>query len=115
VKLREKRRVSARLRRRYDLARTPLERLTECVDADQKKLTQLRTLQHQLDPFELARRIDQALTGIQRLANRRVNPAAPTRPPAIKPRHDLILPSARKEHAFLPRTIVEADDVAEAA
>jgi hypothetical protein len=105
VKLREKRRVGARLRRRYDLARTPLERLTECAEADQQKLTQLQTLQHQLDPFELARRIDQALTGLQRLANRRVSPAAPTRPPAIKRRHDLILPSARKEHAFLSHTL----------
>jgi hypothetical protein len=105
VKLREKRRVGARLRRRYDLARTPLERLSECAEADQKKLAQLRTLQNQLDPFELARRIDQALTGLQRLANRRVNPAAPTRPPPIKPRHDLILPSARKEHAFLSHTL----------
>lgn len=102
VKLREKRRVGARLRRRYDLARTPLERLTECAEADQKKLAQLRLLQNQIDPFELARRIDRALTAIQRLANRRVHPAAPTRPPAIKPRHHLILPSARKEHAFLP-------------
>lgn len=80
VKLVEKRRVGARLRRRYDRPRTPLERLETCADADPVKLRALAQLCAQLDPFALAQQIDQGLARIYRLANQRVSPATVTKP-----------------------------------
>ena len=68
VKLVEKRRVGARLRRRYDRPRTPLERLETWADADPVKLR------------ALAQQIDQGLARIYRLANQRVSPATVTKP-----------------------------------
>lgn len=87
VKLIEKRRVGARVRRRYDAPRTPLERVAACPEADPQKLRVLLKLRGELDPFALAEQIDQALVQIYRLANQRVTPAAPTRPP--QPRRKL--------------------------
>ena len=68
VKLVEKRRVGARLRRRYDRPRTPLERLETWANADPVKLR------------ALAQQIDQGLARIYRLANQRVSPATVTKP-----------------------------------
>jgi hypothetical protein len=81
VKLIEKRRVGARVRRRYDAPRTPLERVAACPEADPQKLQVSLKLRGELDPFALAEQIDRALVQIYRLANQRVTPAAPTRPP----------------------------------
>lgn len=80
VKLVEKRRVGARLRRRYDPPRTPLERLETCADADPVKLRALTQLHAQLDPFALAQQIDQGLARIYGLANQRVSPTTVTKP-----------------------------------
>ena len=80
VKLVEKRRVGARLRRRYDRPRTPLERLETCADADPVKLRALTQLHARLDPFALAQQIDQGLARIYGLANQRVSPATVTKP-----------------------------------
>jgi hypothetical protein len=76
VKLIEKKRVGAQIRRRYDVPRTPLERVETCADADRAKVRGLQQLRRQLDPIALAQRIDQQLTRIYRLANQRVSPAA---------------------------------------
>jgi hypothetical protein len=76
VKLIEKRRVGARIRRRYDAPRTPLERVEACTDVDREKVRALQHLRAQLDPIALAQRIDQQLTQVYRLANQRVSPAA---------------------------------------
>jgi hypothetical protein len=83
VKLVEKRRVGARLRRRYDAARTPLERVTASAGVDQAKVRTLRQLQADLDPFELAQRIDRALARVYGLANQRVSPAAAVKNPRV--------------------------------
>ena len=80
VKLVEKRRVGARIRRRYDRPRTPLERLETCADADPVKLRALAQLRARLDPLVLAQQIDQGLARIYRLANQRVSPATVTKP-----------------------------------
>jgi hypothetical protein len=80
VKLVEKRRVGARLRRRYDVPRTPLERLETCADADPAKIRALQQFRARLDPFALAQQIDQGLARIYRLANQRVSPATVTKP-----------------------------------
>ncbi len=83
VKLVEKRRVGARLRRRYDAPRTPLERVEACAEADPAKVRALRQLRARLDPFVLAQRIDQGLADVYRLANHRVSPAAPAKNPRV--------------------------------
>ena len=83
VKLIEKRRVGARLRRRYDAPRTPLERVAACADADRPQVETLHHLRAHLDPFGLAQRIDQGLARVYRLANQRVSPAATTRNPRV--------------------------------
>jgi len=76
VKLVEKRRVGARLRRRYDAPRTPLERLATCAEVAPATVRALQQLQARLDPLELARRVDDGLTRVYDLANHRVSPAA---------------------------------------
>ena len=76
VKLIEKRRVGARLRRRYDAPQTPLERVVACAAIDRATVRALLQRRSQLDPIALAERIDQQLTQVYRLANQRVSPAA---------------------------------------
>lgn len=84
VKLREKKRVGARIRRRYDAPRTPLERVEACAAAaDSEQLRALRHLRARLNPFALAERIDRQLAAVYRLANHRVSPAAPTKNPRV--------------------------------
>jgi hypothetical protein len=79
VKLRDKRRVGARVRRRYDAPQTPLDRLRVCASADCATVAQLEQLRAATDPFALARHIAGQLTRIYQLANHRVSPAAATR------------------------------------
>jgi hypothetical protein len=76
VTLLEKRRVGARLQRRYDAPRTPLERVAACAEVARETVRALQQLRDRLDPFLLAQRIDHGLTGVYRLANQRVSPAA---------------------------------------
>jgi hypothetical protein len=83
VKLIEKTRVGARIRRRYDAPRTPLERVEACAEVDPEKLRALRHLRARLNPFELAQRIDRQLAAVYCLANQRVSPAAPTKNPRV--------------------------------
>jgi hypothetical protein len=83
VKLVRKERVGARVRRRYDAPRTPLERVRACPDADDAKVAALTALRDRLDPFALARTIDQKLERLYALANHRQSPppVAPGQPP----------------------------------
>lgn len=83
VKLVAKHRVGARVRRRYEAPRTPLERLEGCAEADPVKLRALTELRARLDPFALAQQIDQGLARVYRLANQRVSPAAPANNPRV--------------------------------
>jgi hypothetical protein len=62
------------VRRVYDAARTPFERVRECVQADPEKVAKLEELRKRLDPFQLSRIIDRKLDRISRLANRRLSP-----------------------------------------
>ncbi len=77
MKLVTKERLGARVRRRYDGPRTPLERVRQASAADPARVAALVELQRTLDPFALAQRIDQALAVIYRLANHRVRAPAP--------------------------------------
>jgi transposase InsO family protein len=74
VKLLKKVRVGSKVRRVYDAARTPLERVRECAGADAQKVAQLEQLRKQLDPFQLSRSVERQLERISRLANRRLSP-----------------------------------------
>ena len=77
VKLVTKERVGARVRRRYDGPRTPLERVRECPGADATRVAALVAQQRTLDPFVLAQRIDEGLGRVYQLANHRVRASAP--------------------------------------
>jgi hypothetical protein len=74
VKLVRKERVGAKLRRRYDAPRTPLERLLERPELDQAALAQLVALRDGIDPFALSRSINRQLELIYTLSNSRHNP-----------------------------------------
>jgi transposase InsO family protein len=76
VKLESKVRVGSRLRRRYSLAQTPLDRLLTHTEVDLQKAQELRTLRETLDPFELSKAIDRKLQRIYRLANSTLSPKA---------------------------------------
>ena len=74
VKLVKKVRVGSRVRRIYEAARTPFERVRECAQADPEQVAKLEELRKRLDPFQLSRIIDRKLDRIGRLANRRLSP-----------------------------------------
>ncbi len=76
VKLVEKVRVGARVRRVYDRPQTPLERVLACPEADPGKAARLTTLREQLDPFLLSQAIDQKLERLYALAHSRPTAAA---------------------------------------
>ncbi len=76
VRLRRKVRVGSRLKRVYEQAQTPLDRLLTPDGADPAQVTALRRLRVRLDPFVLAVAIEQKLAGIYRLAHRRPGGAA---------------------------------------
>ena len=83
VKLLEKRRVGARLRRRYDAPRTPFDRVAACPEVDRATVRALEQQRARLDPIALAARIDQQLSQVYRSANQRVSPAAAPPPRGI--------------------------------
>jgi hypothetical protein len=75
VKLLRKVRVGARVRRVYDAARSPLERVQQSGEGEVKALDQLHAQQENLDPFELNRRIEEKLAEIYELAHRNLSPS----------------------------------------
>jgi len=89
VKLAKKVRVGSRLKRVYDAAQTPLDRVAACPDANRLKVAALRQLRARLDPFVLAQRIDERLAHIFRLATRtrrvRVSTSAQVIHPSPRP------------------------------
>src|SRR5713101_6967022 len=84
VKLLRKERVGARVRRRYDTPRTPLDRVLACPALRPEVAAQLRRRRAALDPFALARAIAQQLERIYALATMR--PSTPPTPAAPVPR-----------------------------
>jgi hypothetical protein len=76
VKLLTKERVGAKVRRRYDAPRTPLDRVRACPEAEPAQVATYVALQQRLDPFELAERIDRGLARVYHLANQRVRASA---------------------------------------
>ncbi len=85
VKLLRKDRVGARVRRRYDRPRTPLERVLACPEVRPEVAAQLLRQRDSRDPFSLARIIEQKLERIYALANPRHSPlTAPTTPVPVR-------------------------------
>ncbi len=74
VKLVKKMRVGSKLRRVYDAAQTPLQRVLASGQADATRVAELKKLRLSLDPFQLSRQIDQKLQRIYTMANRRLSP-----------------------------------------
>jgi hypothetical protein len=70
MKLLTKVRKGSRLIRRYDRPQTPFARVCACPEADPKKVSALRRVLAQTDPFALSQRIDQQLERLYRMARR---------------------------------------------
>jgi hypothetical protein len=81
VRLVSKKRVGAKLKRRYDAPRTPLERLLEHPASDRASLARLLALRDSLDPFALSGSVDRQLVAIYAMSNSRHSPK-PVAPPA---------------------------------
>ncbi len=79
VKLVRKERIGARLRRRYDAPRTPLDRLLQaCPGVDPAPVASWVALRDQLDPFTLSQAIDRKIERLVALAPvRRTRPTPP--------------------------------------
>src|SRR2546426_8985300 len=82
VKLLAKERVGARVRRRYDAPRTPLERVLACPEITPQVAAELQRQRDRLDPFALAAAIDTKLERIYALANPHHRPPLSAEPPA---------------------------------
>lgn len=76
VKLVKKTHVGSKLRRVYDAPQTPLERVASSLQGDSARVAELKELRKSLDPFRLAKVIDQKLERIYKLTNRRLSPKA---------------------------------------
>jgi hypothetical protein len=76
VKLVKKVRVGSKVRRVYDAAQTPLERVLAGGQFKKDQAAELRKLHLSLDPFQLGKVIDQKLERIYERANRRLSPKA---------------------------------------
>jgi hypothetical protein len=87
VKLVGKERVGARLRRRYDAPRTPLDRLQGCPAADPATVASWVALRDQLDPFALSQAIDRKIERLVALAPTPRARVTRRRPPARRPSH----------------------------
>ena len=82
VKLIRKERVGSRIRRRYDVPRTPLERVLACPEIRPEVAAHLQRQRDGCDPFALARAIEQHLERIYALANPRHTTPATLATPA---------------------------------
>ncbi len=85
VKLVRKERVGARLHRRYDAPRTPLDRLQTCPEADPATVAQWVGLREQLDPFALSQTIDRKIERLVALATTPRSRLTPPPPEATAP------------------------------
>lgn len=78
VKLANKIRIGSRIKRVYEDAKTPLDRLIESGRGRRDRTEALRRLREDLDPFELSKAVDRKLQKIWKLASRGRIRACPT-------------------------------------
>ena len=69
VKLQRKVRIGSKLTRRYDKPRTPWQRVLASPHRDPGKAARLKALFKTLNPFELAKMIDQKLAAIYQMSS----------------------------------------------
>jgi hypothetical protein len=69
VKLKRKVRIGSKLTRRYERPKTPWQRVLASPHRDRAKVAALKALLKTLDPFELAKTIDQKLSAIYRMSS----------------------------------------------
>jgi hypothetical protein len=69
VKLLRKERVGSKVRRYYDQARTPLDRVMECSGIDSAMVAMFKQLRDRLDPFLLSASVDRQIERIYELAS----------------------------------------------
>jgi transposase InsO family protein len=74
VKLVKKVRVGSKVRRVYDAAQTPWQRVLAGAQGKPERLAELKKLRTSLDPFQLGDLIEQKLQCIYDMANRRLSP-----------------------------------------
>jgi hypothetical protein len=98
VKLRQKQRVGSRLVRRYDAARTPLDRVIASAAGNPKAVAELVALRARLDPFALSAAVDRQLERVYSLANRRHSPK--TRAGAMEAAGPVDAPTDARPQAF---------------
>lgn len=78
MKLLKKQRIGSRLKRVYEKPMTPFQRVIASKQGDPEKVAELKKLYSTLNPFELAKTIEDMLERIFRLANRRHSPTIPS-------------------------------------
>jgi hypothetical protein len=85
MKLLVKTRLGSKLKRRYDKPKTPLERLFNCPQVDPLKIQELKNLRNRIDPFALAKQIEQKLERIYLMANGRLSTSLKRPVPGSQP------------------------------
>ena len=64
MKLIEKHREGSKVRKKYDAAQTPCDRLLNCLQVPEETKKQLRKERKKLDPIRLAEEVEEKLKGI---------------------------------------------------
>jgi len=72
VKLIKKIRIGSKIKRIYDKAKTPFQRLCECKNVNHDKIKELRKLFLSLDPVELSETIEKKLNKIYQLRTTKI-------------------------------------------
>ena len=108
VKLAQKIRIGAKIKRIYSKAKTPLDRLLESGKGDLVKLEFYRRLREKTDPFELSATVNKKLAIIWALASKAnlrpvEKPAVSRRKPFWEQPQEYTLPT----HLFLPLRNIE--------
>jgi hypothetical protein len=87
VKLVKKVRVGSKVRRVYDAAQTPLERVLASASAHPDQAAARKKMRSSLNPFQLGKVIEQKIEGLYEMANQRLSPQAAQKnrkPPVAK-------------------------------
>ena len=110
VKLVKKVRVGSKVRRVYDAARTPFERVQASESGHPERVAALKKLRSSLDPFQLGKRIERKIEDIYAMANSRLSPPASQEKPKLPAPTSKSSPPARlwKSRSFVgPRFSLE--------
>jgi hypothetical protein len=108
VKLKKKVRVGSKLTRRYDKPQTPWQRVLASPQRDPDKVATLQALFKTLNPFELAKTIDQKLAAIYRMSStlkRQGSRPLPKILPAQKPKPNAAFNALQPAH---PHSVPES-------